>query len=210
MPQKILLCGWRRDIDDMIVVSSFVKPLIFSFLRLDAAENEREKKLIDGGLDFSRLVNREGNAVIRRHLESLPLHSFDSILILADESVEDSAIQADSRSLATLLLIRDIQSRRLPMANQVRRGSFSQGSWIGEMQQASDKSVIISEILDPRTKNLLCTSKISDYVLSNELVSMALAMVAEDQQINDVLEELFAEEFAFQYLIYMFISNEHE
>ncbi|KAJ6422007.1 hypothetical protein OIU84_027025 [Salix udensis] len=34
----------------------------------------------------------------------------------------------------------------------------------------------------------------SDYVLSNELVSMALAMVAEDQQINDVLEELFAEE----------------
>ena len=40
-------------------------------------------------------------------------------------------------------------------------------------------------------------SKISDYVLSNELVSMALAMVAEDQQINDVLEELFAEEVVF-------------
>nr|TKS16439.1 hypothetical protein D5086_0000023390 [Populus alba] len=37
-------------------------------------------------------------------------------------------------------------------------------------------------------------SKISDYALSNELVSMALAMVAEDQQINDVLEELFADE----------------
>lgn len=62
------------------------------------------------------------------------------------------------------------------------------------MQQASDKSVIISEILDPRTKKLLSMSKISDYVLSNELVSMALAMVAEDRQINDVLEELFAEE----------------
>lgn len=80
------------------------------------------------------------------------------------------------------------------MVSQAHRGSFSQGSWIGEMQQASDKSVIISEILDPRTKNLLSMSKISDYVLSNELVSMALAMVAEDRQINDVLEELFAEE----------------
>ncbi|KAB5512741.1 hypothetical protein DKX38_029769 [Salix brachista] len=200
MPQKILLCGWRRDIDDMIVVlDAFLAPGSELWMFNDVPENERERKLIDGGLDFSRLeniqlVNREGNAVIRRQLESLPLHSFDSILILADESVEDSAIQADSRSLATLLLIRDIQSKRLPMVNQVRRGSFSQGSWIGEMQQASDKSVIISEILDPRTKNLLCTSKISDYVLSNELVSMALAMVAEDQQINDVLEELFAEE----------------
>ena len=40
-------------------------------------------------------------------------------------------------------------------------------------------------------------SKINDYVLSNELVSMALAMVAEDQQINDVLEELFADEVFF-------------
>lgn len=89
------------------------------------------------------------------------------------------------------------QARRLPyvaMASQTHGGSFSKGSWIGEMKQASDKTVIISEILDPRTKNLLSMSRISDYVLSNELVSMALAMVAEDRQINDVLEELFAEE----------------
>lgn len=72
----------------------------------DVPEVDRERKLIDGGLDFSRLdnitlVHREGNVFIRRHLESLPLESFDY--------VEDSAIQAESRSLATLLLIRDIQ-----------------------------------------------------------------------------------------------------
>ncbi|XP_058094301.1 ion channel CASTOR-like isoform X2 [Magnolia sinica] len=203
-PQKILFCGWRRDIDDMIVVlDAFLAPGSELWMFNDVPEKEREKKLIEGGLDTGRLVNislvnREGNAVIRRHLESIPLESFDSILILADESVEDSAIQADSRSLATLLLIRDIQAKRLPyreaMVTHVHRGSFSKGSWMGEMQQASDKSVIISEILDPRTKNLLSMSKISDYVLSNELVSMALAMVAEDRQINDVLEELFAEE----------------
>lgn len=65
------------------------------------------------------------------------------------------------------------------------------------MQQASDKSIIISEILDSRTRNLVSVSRISDYVLSNELVSMALAMVAEDKQINRVLEELFAEEVQF-------------
>lgn len=53
----------------------------------EVLENEREKKLIDGGLDITRLanisiVNREGNAVIRRHLESLPLESFDSVSII--------------------------------------------------------------------------------------------------------------------------------
>ncbi|KAL1801823.1 hypothetical protein ACET3Z_030470 [Daucus carota] len=202
--ERILFCGWRRDMEDMIMVlDAFLAPNSELWMFNDVPEKEREKKLIDGGLDLNRLVNitlvnREGNAVIRRHLESLPLESFNSILILADESVEDSAIQADSRSLATLLLIRDIQAKRLPYrenkVSHVHRDSFSQGSWMGEMQQASDKSVIISEILDPRTKNLLSMSKISDYVLSNELVSMALAMVAEDRQINDVLEELFAEE----------------
>ncbi|KAF6173048.1 hypothetical protein GIB67_006424 [Kingdonia uniflora] len=200
-PERILFCGWRRDMEDMIMVlDAFLAPSSELWMFNEVLEMERQRKLIEGGLDINLLVNislvhREGNAVIRRHLESLPLESFDSILILADESVEDSALQADSRSLATLLLIRDIQAKRLPCREaMVYRGSLSQGSWMGEMQQASDKSVIISEILDPRTKNLLSMSKISDYVLSNELVSMALAMVAEDRQINHVLEELFAEE----------------
>ncbi|KAG5100610.1 hypothetical protein JHK82_045662 [Glycine max] len=392
-PDKILFCGWRRDIDDMImnqgagilfakiimcpnmatpfgcgtilsygghalatrglqgvsnpfklVLEALLAPGSELWMFNEVPEKEREKKLVDGGLDVSeleniKLVHREGNAVIRRHLEGLPLETFDSgenedlfillltlsiggfddklcgedvselgtitvssagslllvvivedvdliivvvaskevaedefrdvdliflvdlhgntvaivedgdgiglgvdgdlegihgrvvllvvggvdedlvedlveaedvgdgavhhlvvlvhpqrlrvlpdgadvgveveedelqlclslILILADESVEDSVAHSDSRSLATLLLIRDIQ-------------------------QASVKSIIISEILDSRTRNLVSVSRISDYVLSNELVSMALAMVAEDKQINRVLEELFAEE----------------
>ncbi|KAG0472182.1 hypothetical protein HPP92_016728 [Vanilla planifolia] len=88
-------------------------------------------------------------------------------------------------------------SKRLPSKeanSNLRYSGFSHSSWIREMQQASDKSIIISEILDSRTRNLVSVSRISDYVLSNELVSMALAMVAEDKQINRVLEELFAEE----------------
>ncbi|XP_047962682.1 probable ion channel POLLUX isoform X1 [Salvia hispanica] len=204
-PEKILFCGWRRDIDDMIMV---LEALLSQGSELwmfnEVPEKDREKKLTEGGLDISGLVNlklvhREGNAVIRRHLENLPLETFDSILILADESLEDSIVHSDSRSLATLLLIRDIQSKRLPnkdnkSSSPLSHSGFSQSLWIREMQQASNKSIIISEILDSRTRNLVSVTRISDYVLSNELVSMALAMVAEDKQINRVLEELFAEE----------------
>ncbi|GFQ01634.1 probable ion channel sym8 [Phtheirospermum japonicum] len=198
-PEKILFCGWRRDIHDMIMVlEAFLSPESELWMFNEVLEKDREKKLTDGGLDISGLVNlklvhREGNAVIRRHLESLPLETFDSV----NESVEDSIVHSDSRSLATLLLIRDIQSKRLPCRDTksppLRYSGFSQSSWIREMQQASDKSIIISEILDSRTRNLVSVTRISDYVLSNELVSMALAMVAEDKQINRVLEELFAE-----------------
>ncbi|CAB4267885.1 unnamed protein product [Prunus armeniaca] len=203
-PEKILFCGWRRDIDDMIMVlEAFLPPGSELWMFNEVPVLERDRKLTDGGLDVSRLeniklVHKEGNAVIKRHLESLPLETFDSILILADESLEDSVVHSDSRSLATLLLIRDIQSKRLPdkdtKPTSLRLSAFSHSSWIREMQQASDKSIIISEILDSRTRNLVSVSRISDYVLSNELVSMALAMVAEDKQINRVLEELFAEQ----------------
>ncbi|GLT97042.1 hypothetical protein SLE2022_146280 [Rubroshorea leprosula] len=202
-PEKILFCGWRRDIDDMIkVLEAFLAPGSELWMFNEVPLQERERKLIDGGLEISGLVNiklvhRVGNAVIRRHLENLPLETFDSILILADESLEDSVVHSDSRSLATLLLIRDIQSKRLPCkdskSTSLRFSGYCHSSWIREIQQASDKSIIISEILDSRTRNLVSVSRISDYVLSNELVSMALAMVAYDKQINRVLEELFAE-----------------
>lgn len=85
-------------------------------------------------------------------------------------------------------------NRDLSKPVQPRRSDSIQSPWIQGMQQASDRSIIISEILDSRTKHLVSVSEISDYVLSNELVSMALAMVAEDKQINRVLVELFAEE----------------
>ncbi|KAL3620823.1 putative ion channel sym8 [Castilleja foliolosa] len=198
-PENILFCGWRRDIHDMIMVlEAFLSMGSELWMFNEVPEKDREKKLTDGGLDIKGLVNlklvhREGNAVIRRHLESLPLETFDSV----NESVEDSIVQSDSRSLATLLLIRDIQSKRLQCRDTksppLRHSGSSQSSWIREMQQASDKSIIISEILDSRTRNLVSVTRISDYVLSNELVSMALAMVAEDKQINRVLEELLTE-----------------
>ncbi|CAH8334448.1 unnamed protein product [Eruca vesicaria subsp. sativa] len=197
-PEKILFCGWRRDIDDMIkVLEALLAPGSELWMFNEVPDQEREKKLTDAGLDIStlvniRLVHRQGNAVIRRHLESLPLETFDSILILAEQSLENSIVHSDSRSLATLLLIRDIQSKRLPYKD-TKSNVLPGCCWVRKMQQASDKSIVISEILDSRTKNLVSVSRISDYVLSNELVSMALAMVAEDKQINRVLKELFAE-----------------
>lgn len=84
-PEKILFCGWRRDIEDMIMV---LEALLAQGSQLwmfnEVPEKERETKLTDGGLDIQNLrnielVHRVGNAVIRRHLEALPLEAFDSM-----------------------------------------------------------------------------------------------------------------------------------
>lgn len=84
-PERILFCGWRRDIDDMILVlEAFLAPGSELWMFNEVPIKEREKKLTDGGFDIFGLVNiklvhHEGNAVIRRHLEDLPLETFDSM-----------------------------------------------------------------------------------------------------------------------------------
>ncbi|XP_072964965.1 probable ion channel POLLUX isoform X2 [Typha angustifolia] len=84
-PEKILFCGWRRDIDDMItVLEALLAPGSELWMLNEVPEKVRETKLTEGGLDISglvniRLVHKEGNAVIRRHLEGLPLETFDSM-----------------------------------------------------------------------------------------------------------------------------------
>lgn len=70
----------------------------------------------------------EGDPVDRRRLEQLHPERFSSILILADDSASVAATvgknlepasiaDADSRCLASLLLLRDIQSTRMPMGH---------------------------------------------------------------------------------------------
>ena len=94
----------------------------------------------------------------------------------------------------------------------LRNSRFSHNSWIRETQQTSDISIIISEILDSKTRNLVSVYRINDYVLSNEFVSMTLVMVSEDKKINRVLEELFAEEVCTycQFLIFPMVCFCHE
>lgn len=66
------------------MLEAFLAPGSELWMFNEVPEKEREKKLIDGGLDILGLTNitlvhKEGNAVIRRHLENLPLETFDSV-----------------------------------------------------------------------------------------------------------------------------------
>ncbi|GJY98584.1 ion channel DMI1 isoform X1 [Tanacetum coccineum] len=96
--EKILFCGWRRDIDDMIMVlEALLAPGSELWMFNEVLEKERETKLVDGGLDISGLVNiklvhRVGNAVIKKHLETLPLETFDSNCIATTTELNPFAV----------------------------------------------------------------------------------------------------------------------
>lgn len=76
----------------------------------------------------------EGELVSRKRLEELAPEQFSSILILADESATfgtgsnvDMAADSDSRNLATLLLLRDLQTKRMgpqPLTRKSRSSEY--------------------------------------------------------------------------------------
>merc|ERR1711972_1104271 len=85
--------------------------MISSFVRLEI----RSELLLEEGLDTSalkhvKLVHHYGNPSVRRRLCVLPLKEFDSCMIFADQAYEKDTMHADSHSMATLLLFRDLQS----------------------------------------------------------------------------------------------------
>ncbi|KAG1703882.1 hypothetical protein DVH05_006889 [Phytophthora capsici] len=190
--ERILMCGWRRDIRDMIqLLDAVVQPGTELHMICEEPIQLRNKSLLDSGLDLKTLRNLQiihhfGNTAIRRHLEKLPWNSFTSIMILSDQSRETDIMHSDSHSLASLLLIRDLQGRVL------KNSSFG---------ITPDYCKCISEILDPRTQRTISTSatilKLSEFIQSNELVSCILAMISESRDVRVILDELLGPQGAY-------------
>lgn len=184
--EKILMCGWRRDIRDMIqLLDCLVSRDTEVHMICEEPPHLRTKLLKESGLNIDQLQNLNlihhfGNTAIRRHVDTLPLQSFTSMMILADQSRETDIMHSDSHSLASLLLIRDLQAKASPSSKPAV-------DWTKEC-------TCISEILDPRTQRTISTSSIilrlSEFIQSNELISCILAMISESRDVRVILDEL--------------------
>jgi hypothetical protein len=91
------------------------------------------------------------------------------------------------------------QSKRMSFedvkAVQIRQGPSAQSTWVQEMQQGSNQSIIISEFLNAETtKEQIAQADVPGVMVSDDMVAMVLAMVAEDKKVSYILSELFAQE----------------
>ena len=250
-PELILMCGWRRDLDDIIVLLNRLTPPGSELHMMNTVPLEkRADKLAEGGLLMEdaieeeichqlqndtyrtvtahnytlramedpsgapslKLVHWYGNASVRRHLREVEvcilrrrgipegkipnmgaLCDFDSVLIVADESLEFEPMHSDSHAMATLLLIRELQQKfkRQRESHVVTTDVLHN---FGRGKMLDQDCIITSEILDPRTKMIIqnnrSISESSDYILSTHIVSKVLAMVAERKEIFGVLSSL--------------------
>ncbi len=142
--QNMLLCGWRRDLYDMLSeLDKYVDPGTEVVVLAHVPLGEREALLEEGKarklqLRRLKLHHVRGSTILRRDLEAvMHAHSFGSVLVLATEveggqaheggggdegggggsgSTSSQGVASDSRALSTLLLVSDIRRAMLASA----------------------------------------------------------------------------------------------
>ena len=117
-----------------------------------------------GGPRAQRIVPRPATPADRATLDALGVETFDHIIVLCYDRLDPS--RADARTLVTLLHLRDI-------ANRLDR-DFS----------------IVSEMLDLRDRALAEVARADDFIVSDRLISLMIAQVAENKHLNAVFGDL--------------------
>jgi len=192
-PTRTLLIGWRRDMQEMVFeVDKWAPPGSKLTILAPGCEDdgyappgptiaERLDELAAADCDPAALQNIvlenvEGNPLVRPGLMKAKIHEFDSVLILTAEEDGKEGIKSDSRSMVTMLLCRDIQNKEAAPDDR-RTNPF-----------------LVAEILDPRTATLCSLAAADDFMVSNRLVSEALAQMSQEINIHPLVEDLFSPE----------------
>lgn len=168
-PERLLVCGTSPRLGDMLrEFDNYVLPGSEAWLMPGQEKDAFAEFIKDqvGSLKNLRLKHVEGDPTQPDALKKVISPDFAVAMVVAD--TESDPEEADAKTVITVLLLRDMF-----------RG-------LGDR-----KPRIISEILDPRTKDLLETDYGADFVVSSEMTSMLLAQVSERRELNAVFADLF-------------------
>jgi hypothetical protein len=170
-PERFLLIGYEDDMGEMLEeMDLYVAKGSEAVVMTAMPVGECEQRLGPSLRRLRQLSVRfeQGDSTSQHDLELVCGEGFDAEILIADESQSDGPDDSDARTLMSLLLLRKIAQRDGKVST--RR--------------------VISEIRNPRTKELVSVTDVGDFVVSDELVSNFLAQVAERREIADVWDDL--------------------
>ncbi|MBX7100947.1 MAG: NAD-binding protein, partial [Myxococcaceae bacterium] len=168
-PERLLILGTSPKLPGMLrEYEQYVQPgseaALMPGISKDAFTASLQGNV--GQLSKLKLKYLEGDPTSPDDLKKAATADLNCVLVVAD--TEKATDEADARTVMAVLLLRDL------------------------FKSYGDKAPrIISEILDPRTKDLLEQDSGSDFVVSSEMTSMLLAQVSERRELNAVFADLF-------------------
>jgi voltage-gated potassium channel Kch len=166
-PERTLILGWNRRGSTIISeLDSYVAPgsIVTVVAESDAVQNAIER--LRPSLRNLSVEFQEGNTTDRSTLDALQIPDYQHVIALGYTDTLD-AQEADARTLITLLHLRNIE-------------------------QSSGVSLsIVSEMLDVRNRELAEVTQADDFIVSDKLISLLLAQVSENKDLNAVFSDLF-------------------
>jgi voltage-gated potassium channel Kch len=167
VPERTLILGWNNGGSKVVrELDNYVAP--GSLVTVVAIGPGISEDILAGGrgLRNQTLDFQEADTTDREILDGLDITSYDHVITLSYvDSLETQA--ADARTLISLLHLRDI------------------------LERAGDHTPIVSEMLDLRNRQIAQVTHADDFIVSNQLVSMMLAQVAENRELLAVFNDLF-------------------
>jgi K+/H+ antiporter YhaU regulatory subunit KhtT len=110
----------------------------------------------------------------RKYLDTIQYQNFDSVIVQGNDKVEIE--EADAMTISTLVHLRDLRKKN--------DGNFP----------------IITEFFDGKNSELVESVKLDDFIISDSILSMAVAQVSENKLLGEVFRELFQPEGSEIYL----------
>lgn len=173
--EHTLILGWNDRVCTIIqLLDQYVAPgsTVMVVAEFPGVEVDMSRETLQ--VQRQTVRYQQGDPTDRDVLESLNLTQYDHAVVLCNSTLD--AEQADAQTLVTLLHLRDICDRH--------HHNFQ----------------IVTEILDVRNQELAQVARPDDFVISEQLISLMLAQVAEQKSINAVLTDLFSPEGSEIYL----------
>lgn len=174
-PERTLILGWNamaplllRELENYVAAGSEVAVVATFPGGIEAAQAScpPTQKL--------RVAMSEGDPTDREVLDRLDIPGFDHVVLVSEFPDDDEL--ADSRTLVTLLHLREIRER------------------------GGRRFSIVSEMQDVRNRALAEVTRADDFIIGDQLVSLLLTQISENKALNAVFTDLFDPEGSEIYL----------
>jgi hypothetical protein len=167
LPEKILILGWNGKITKIInELDNYTPENTELTVAADFEQGSDVLKTECGNLKNMHLKYIFADTTERKILEQLAEKSYQHLIVLSDHNRETHA--ADSKTLVTLLHLRDIKDK------------------------TGKEFSIVSEMRDIRNRNLAEEAgTINDFVVSGKIISLFVTQLSENKYLNAIFEDLF-------------------
>ncbi len=174
-PQDVLVLGWSPNVRTIIKqLDAYVAKGSTVTVLVPSAQEESEAKTLSAELFNQTLATARGLHYDRDTLDRLDIPSYEHVIVCGADCGDPQ--EADAQALLALLHLRDIG------------------------RKSGAKFSVVTEMKDARDRDLATIAKADDFVVSEHLLGLLLAQIAENKHLKPIFDDLFDPEGAEIYL----------